>query len=56
MDYLNTQRIVYNDIYHHELDLLFCREDGDFLPNSTLYNEFNRINKKAGLEELPIML
>lgn len=54
MDYLNTQRIVYNDIYHHELDLVFCREDGNFLPKSTLFNAFNRVNHKAGLEKLPI--
>lgn len=54
MDYLNTQRIVYNDIYHHELDLVFCREDGNFLPKSTLFNAFNRINRNAGLEKLPI--
>lgn len=54
MDYLNTQRIVNNDVYHHELDLVFARPDGNFLPKSTLFNAFNRINKKAGLEKLHI--
>lgn len=54
MDYLNTQRIVYNDIYHHELDLVFARRDGNFLPKTTLFNALNRITKKAGLEKLPI--
>lgn len=33
MDYLNTQRNVYNDVYHHhELDLVFVRPDGNSLP------------------------
>jgi integrase len=54
MNYLNEQRIVYNDIYQHDLDLVFCREDGNFLPKSTLFNAFNRITKKAGIEKLPI--
>jgi integrase len=54
MNYLNEQRIVYNEIYQHDLDLVFCREDGSPLPKSTLFNAFNRINKKAGIEKLPI--
>lgn len=54
MDWLNDNRIVFNEVYHHELDLVFCREDGNFLPKSTLFNAFNRINKKAGIEKLPI--
>jgi integrase len=54
MDYLNTQRIVYNDVYFHDLDLIFCRSDGNFLPKSTLFNSFNRINRKANLNKLPI--
>ncbi|RYI32036.1 site-specific integrase [Bacillus infantis] len=54
MNYLNEQRIVFNEIYNHELDLVFCREDGSILPKSTLFNAFNRINKKAGIDKLPI--
>lgn len=54
MNYLNEQRTVYNDIYKHELDLVFCREDGNFLPKSTLFNALNRICKKAGIGKLPI--
>lgn len=54
LEYLKEQRSVYDDIYKHELDLVFCRNNGDILPKSTLHNAFNRINKKAGLENLPI--
>lgn len=52
MDYLNTQRIVFNDNFHHELDLVFRREVVNFLPNSILYNAFNRSIRKLELEEL----
>lgn len=51
MNYLNDNRIVFNEIYEHELDLVFCRQDGKPLPKSTLFNALNRILKKAGLEK-----
>ncbi|PLS04602.1 tyrosine-type recombinase/integrase [Bacillus halotolerans] len=54
MNYLNDNRIVFNKIYEHELDLVFCRQDGKPLPKSTLFNALNRILKKAGLEKMPI--
>jgi len=54
MNILNENRIVYNDIYNHELDLVFCREDGNNLPKSTLHNAMNRICKNAGIERIPI--
>lgn len=41
-------------LYHNELNLLFCREDGTPLPKSTLFNAFRRILKKAGLPTLSI--
>ncbi|MED1809923.1 tyrosine-type recombinase/integrase [Bacillus subtilis] len=37
MNYLNDNRIVFNEIYEHELDLVFCRQDGKPLPKSTLF-------------------
>ncbi len=40
--------------YHHELDLIFCRRDGNPLPKSTLFNAFSRILKKANLPPLSI--
>lgn len=54
MNILNENRIVYNDIYNHELDLVFCREDGNILPKSTLHNAMNRICKKANIDRIPI--
>lgn len=51
---INENKIVFNDIYMHEWDLVFCREDGTILPKSTLFNAFNRILKKAGLDKIPI--
>ncbi|MGX4766012.1 site-specific integrase [Bacillus mojavensis] len=54
MNYLNDNRIVFNEIYEHDLDLVFCRQDGKPLPKSTLFNALNRILKKAGLEKMPI--
>ncbi|AFJ61904.1 MULTISPECIES: site-specific integrase [Bacillus] len=54
MKYLNDNRIVFNEVYEHELDLVFCREDGKPLPKSTLFNALNRILKKSGLNKMPI--
>lgn len=51
---INENKIVFNDMYKHELDLVFCREDGNFLPKSTLFNSFSRILNKAGIDKLPI--
>ncbi|GEL75791.1 tyrosine-type recombinase/integrase [Tenuibacillus multivorans] len=54
MDWLNDNRITFNDIYRHDLDLVFCRQDGNIIPKSTLFNALNRICKKADIEKLPI--
>lgn len=50
----NQNKKVINDIYHHDLNLVFCRKDGNFMPKSTLFNAFSRILKNAGLQQLPI--
>ncbi|KAA6473752.1 site-specific integrase [Bacillus swezeyi] len=42
------------DGYKHDLNLVFCRVDGDILPKSTLFNAFNRILKRADIERMPI--
>jgi hypothetical protein len=34
-----------NDLYHHDLNLVFARQDGSPLPKSSLYNAFDRILK-----------
>ncbi|MFP7470023.1 site-specific integrase [Niallia taxi] len=47
-------KVILGEEYHHELDLVFCRNDGNFLPKSTLFNAFSRILKQAGLSQLAI--
>lgn len=45
---------ILGDAYKHDLNLVFCRRDGSFLPKSTLFNAFSRILKKANLSKLSI--
>lgn len=50
----NQNKIALNDIYHFDLNLVLCRDDGNYMPKSTLHNSFTRILKQAGLPSLPI--
>lgn len=50
----NDNKLRFKKMYKHDLNLVFCREDGSPLPKSTLFNAFRRILKKAGLPDLPI--
>ncbi|MED3526668.1 tyrosine-type recombinase/integrase [Bacillus thuringiensis] len=52
--YQNQNKIALNDCYYFELNLVFCRNDGNYLPKSSLFNSFSRILKKANLPSLPI--
>ena len=52
--YQNQNKLALKDSYLHELNLVFCRNDGNYLPKSTLFNAFSRILKKAGIHSLPI--
>jgi integrase len=52
--YQNQNKLSLNEIYHHDLNLVFCRNDGNYLPKSTLFNAFARITKRAGLSSIPI--
>ena len=36
-------KTIYHDHYKHEYNLIFCRDNGDFLPKSTLFNALNRV-------------
>ncbi|MEV9651222.1 site-specific integrase [Bacillus aerius] len=42
------------DNYKHDLNLVFCRVDGNFLPKSTLFNAFDRILKRSNIDKMPI--
>lgn len=50
----NENKINLNDIYFHDLNLVFTRNDGYFLPKSTLFNAFSRILKQAEIPNLNI--
>jgi len=50
----NQNKTMINDIYHHDLNLVLCRKDGNFMPKSSLFNAFERILKRANMKPLPI--
>jgi len=50
----NQNKLALNDIYHHDLNLVLSRNDGNFMPKSTLFNAFSRILKRAEIPSLPI--
>jgi integrase len=54
MKYQNQNKLSLNDVYHHDLNLVFCRNDGNYLPKSTLFNVFSRVIKRVGLSSIPI--
>jgi integrase len=52
--YQNQNKTALNDYYHFDLNLVLCRNDGNFMPKSSLFNSFSRILKKAEIPSLPI--
>ncbi len=50
----NQNKLNLKDAYHHDLNLVLCREDGSPMPKSSLFNAFSRILKRCGLPPLPI--
>jgi integrase len=52
--YQNQNKIALNEIYHHDLNLVLCRNDGNIMPKSSLFNAFERILKRADLPKVPI--
>ncbi|MFC5773723.1 tyrosine-type recombinase/integrase [Ectobacillus antri] len=50
----NENKLALQDLYKHDLDLVFAKADGDFLPKSTLFNAFSRILVRAELPHLDI--
>lgn len=54
MKYQNQNKLILNEMYRHDLNLVFCRNNGDILPKSTLFNAMKRITKKAGVPDIPI--
>lgn len=54
MNYQNQNKTALNSIYKHDLNLVLCRNDGNSMPKSSLFNAFSRILKRADLKPLPI--
>lgn len=52
--YQNQNKLALAESYHYDLNLVFCRNDGNYMPKSSLFNSFSRILKKANLPSLPI--
>ncbi|MDP5273989.1 site-specific integrase [Chengkuizengella sp. 2205SS18-9] len=52
--YQNQNKLALNDMYFHDLNLVLSRNDGNFIPKSSLFNAFSRTLKKAELPQLPI--
>nr|WP_236871296.1 tyrosine-type recombinase/integrase [Brevibacillus laterosporus] len=52
--YQNQNKLAWNEKYHHDLNLVLCRNDGNFIPKSSLFNAFSRILHKANIPSLPI--
>ena len=52
--YQNQNKTALNENYHFDLNLVLCRNDGNFMPKSSLFNSFSRILKKAEIPSLPI--
>ncbi|WP_100373112.1 site-specific integrase [Bacillus sp. FJAT-45037] len=50
----NQNKIVLNEVYKHDLNLVLCRKDGSHMPKSTLFNAFRRILKRCDISPLPI--
>lgn len=45
----NENRFAHNLNYDFEMNLVFCRPNGKFYPKSTLFNAFQRYQKKTGI-------
>ncbi|MCJ8015255.1 site-specific integrase [Paenibacillus sp. KQZ6P-2] len=50
----NQNKLNLKDLYKHDLNLVLCRNDGNFMPKSSLFNSFERICMRAKLPKLPI--
>jgi len=54
LKYQNQRKLHLGEAYRHDLNLIFCREDGSPLPKSTLYNVFKACLAKIDAPPLPI--
>ncbi|TFE02854.1 tyrosine-type recombinase/integrase [Jeotgalibacillus salarius] len=54
MKWQNQNKLALKELYRHDINLVFCRNDGDIMPKSSLFNAFERILKRSELPKLRI--
>nr|WP_286176916.1 site-specific integrase [Lysinibacillus sp. SDF0063] len=54
LSYQNKNKLGFDELYHHDLNLVLCRKDGNFIPKSSLFNAFSRTLKKVSIPSMPI--
>ena len=54
LKYQNERKLVLEELYSHDLNLVLCRDDGTPLPKSTLFNAFKGCLEEIGHSSLPI--
>lgn len=54
LKYQNQRKLHLKEAYRHDLNLVFCRDDGTPLPKSTLFNVFKACLEKIDGPALPI--
>ncbi|NRS51017.1 site-specific integrase [Brevibacillus sp. HB2.2] len=54
MKYQNQKKLALNELYHHDLNLVLTRDDGNIVPKSSLFNAFSRTLKRLNIPSIPI--
>lgn len=54
LSYQNRNKLGFGELYHHDLNLVLCRKEGNFIPKSSLFNAFSRTLKKLNIPSMPI--
>ncbi len=54
LNYQNQNKLTLKNVSRHDLNLVLCKDDGNFIPKSSLFNSFSRILKRSGLPSMPI--
>ncbi|MEM1503409.1 site-specific integrase [Domibacillus sp. 8LH] len=50
----NQNKLALGNLYHHDLNLVLCRSDGNYMPKSSLFNAFKKILARIEHPQLPI--
>jgi integrase len=54
LKYQNERKLVLEELYQQDLNLVLCRDDGTPLPKSTLFNAFKGCLDEIGHQSMPI--